>query len=223
MKTLIEELNYKDRWYPTAINRYRTYIKLDYNIEGAKQLKDNIAYNLQYLEYIQKQLDELKLSSVIYVMLYKTYIITGMGIVEGLFSNLLKSKGIWNYSEWKSLSIVKSNKYKANEKYNKIHTEIFEQVENYELRMDLDSMIKKIEKKNLIDIEHEHFPTIKRLRELRNRVHLQQAVDKFDTDYHNFSKKEKDEMSIILYKLLTSKEFNTLPHQKDIFEFLNVK
>lgn len=220
MKSLIKEFNCKDRWYPMSVDCYRDYIKIDTSIKNSVQLKDNIAYNLQYLEYIQKQLDELKLSSVIYGMLCKTYVITGMGIVEGLFSNLLKSKGEWNYSEWKSKTVIKSNPCKIQGIHTKVHTEIFEKVDSFEMRMDLDSMIKRIEKKKLLSIEHSNFPTLKKLRNLRNRVHLQESNDRYDTDYHNFSRKEKTEMGQILNILLTDETFNNMPQYPNIYNFL---
>ncbi|WBW98837.1 hypothetical protein [Oceanirhabdus sp. W0125-5] len=223
MKSLIMENRCKERWYPTAIDRYRTYIKLDMTIDGSEQLRNNIAYNLQYLEYIQKQQNELNLSSVIYVMLCKSYIISGMGIIEGLFSNLLKSKGLWNSTVWESKRRIKSNESVIDGKKIKIETEIFEKVDAYEMRMDLDSMIKKIESKKLLSIEHKNFPIIKKLRGLRNRVHLQQANNRFDTDYHNFSYEEKNEMGEILYTILTDEIFCTMPQYPEIFEFLKNK
>jgi hypothetical protein len=220
MESLVITNECKERWYPTSVDRYRIFIKLDMKIDGSEQLRNNIAYNLQYLEYIQKQQDELKLSSVLYVMLCKTYIVSGMGIIEGLFTNLLKSKGLWNETTWQSKGRMKSNESIFEGKTIKIETEIFEKVDSYEMRMDLDSMIKKVEAKKLLSIEHKNFPILKRLRDLRNRVHLQQTNDRFDTDYHNFSYKEKSEMGNILYTFLTNETFCTLPENSQIFEFL---
>ena len=219
LKTLIKENHCKERWYPSRIDLYRRCIKLDISIEGSEQLKNNIAYNLQYLEYIQKQQDELILSEVIYIMLCKSYIITGMGIIEGLFTNLLKSKSLWNTTTWESRGIIKSNENLFDGKRIKIETEIFEKTENYEMRMDLDSMIKKIEKKNLLNIDHKNFPILKKLRNLRNRVHLQQSDDKSDTDYHNFSWSEKKEMGNILYTILSNEIFLFFARKKWNLQF----
>lgn len=220
MESLITNNECKERWYPISIDRYRGNIKLDMKVEGAEQLRNNIAYNLQYLQYIQKQQDELKLSSVLYVMLCKTYIISGMGIIEGVFSNLLKSRGLWNDTIWQSRGKLSSNEGIFEGKKIKVETELFEKVESYEMRMDLDSMIKKVEAKKLLSIEHEKFPVLKRLRHLRNRIHLQQIGDKYDTDYYNFSKKEKEEMGNILYSILIDEVFCNLPEKADIYEFL---
>lgn len=219
VKTLIKDNRCKERWYPSRIDNYRRYIKLDMNVEGSEELKKNIAYNLQYIEYIQKQQDELILSEVIYIMLCKSYIIAGMGIVEGLFTNLLKSKCLWNTTTWESKGIIKSNENLFDGKTIKIETQIFEKTESYEMRMDLDSMIKKIEKKNLLNIDHKNFPMLKKLRNLRNRVHLQQSNDKSDTDYHNFSWSEKKEMGDIL----SNETFCSVPGSPEIYNFLKVE
>lgn len=223
MESLIAKNEYKNRWYPTSVERYRIYIKLNMEIEGSEQLRNNIAYNLQYLEYIQKQLDELNLSSVLNKMLCKTYIISGMGIIEGLFTNLLMSKGFWKETVWKRTEKLVSNESLFQSKTIRIETEILEKVDSYKMRMDLDSMIKKVEAKKLLSVEHKNFPTLKRLRDLRNRVHLQQANDKYDTDYFNFNDKEKSEMGNILYLFLTNDTFCNLPQNQDIFEFLKTE
>ncbi|NLY36984.1 MAG: hypothetical protein GX046_07100 [Tissierellia bacterium] len=219
MKTLTEELN-RNRWYPTPIDRYRSYIKIDTSLENSEQLKSNIAYNLQYLEYIEKQLKELKLSSVITGMLCKTYVITGIGIVEGLFTNLLKSKGEWKSTIWESKMVFQSNPRKIEGIRTRVRTEIFEEVEEFELRMDLNSMVRQIESKKLLTIDQNHFPILKDLRRLRNKVHLQESTDKFDTDVHNFNVEEKVKMGEILYIILTHESFCNRTKDKTLYNFL---
>ena len=219
VKTLMEELN-RNRWYPTPIDRYRTYIKIDTSLDNSEQLKSNIAYNLQYLEYIEKQLKELKLSSVITGMLCKTYVITGIGIVEGLFTNLLKSKGEWKCTKWESKMVFQSNPRKIEGIKTRVRTEIFEEVDQFELRMDLNSMVRRIESKKLLTIDQNHFPILKDLRRLRNKVHLQESTDKYDTDVHNFNIEEKVKMGEILNIILTHEAFSNKPQDNGIYSFL---
>lgn len=207
METLLKKNKSKDRWYPTNLNIYKSYLKIDTKVKDGYLIKRNIAYNLQYLEYLEKQLKELELSSVLYVMTCKSYIVVGMGIIEGLFTNLLKSKKLWNTNEWESIKVIKSNENCLYDKKVKVQTEIFEKVNSYEMRMDLDSMIKKVESKKLLTIEHSNFPAIKKLRTLRNRVHLQLGEHHSDNDYNNFGYSEKKMMGRILYTILTTNEF----------------
>ena len=86
-ETLLEATHCKDR--------YRRAFKIDTHIENSLALKSNLAYSMQYLEFLEKEFYELNLSSVIYIMLVKTYAVTGMSILEGLFTNIIKSKGWW--------------------------------------------------------------------------------------------------------------------------------
>lgn len=154
-------------------------------------MESNLAYSLQYLEYIEKQLAELNLSSVLLTMLFKTYIITGMSIVEGLFTNLLKRNNKWNKDCWEKIKTIKSNETTMNNEIIKVHTDFFRRVDEYEMRMDLDSMLKRVEKKKLLSIDHKNFPILKRLRELRNRVHLHIGENSTDHDFNNFNYNEK--------------------------------
>lgn len=43
--------------------------------------------------------------------------------------------------------------------------------------MDFESMISKIEGKHLLNVEHGVYPALKKLKKLRNKVHLQECSD----------------------------------------------
>lgn len=105
--TLILSNKAKDRWYPTPIDTLRKSIKIDTDIENATALHNNIAYNLQYIEFLEKEFKELHLSSVIYTMVVKNYLITGMSILEGLFTNIIKSNGCGKPLIWRVWDIHK--------------------------------------------------------------------------------------------------------------------
>jgi hypothetical protein len=173
---------------------------------------------MQYLEYIEKQLDELSLSNVLTTMLYKSYIITGMGIIELLFVFILKQTGNWNKSTLQECSSFLSNAKKENDNILKVKTIIYKEVPSYDIRMDLDSMIKKVEKKHILTIDHSVFPALKKLRELRNRVHLQIGTGAYDHDYNIFGIEEIQMMRRILFSILTAPEFCKRP---EIFDFIN--
>lgn len=221
MKTLLKEYD-GNRWYPVSIDKYRNQLKIaaTFGDDYGYRVKSNIAYSLQYLEYIEKQLADLTLSSVLTTMLYKSYIVAGMGIVEALFTNLLKRTGHWNKTEWVSLGVIKSNETLISGKQIKVETELFEKSAFSDMRMDLDSMIKRIEKKGLLLIDHQNFPALKKLRQLRNRVHIQIGDDHLDHDYNRFNADEKNLMRSILYTLLTNEVFCNNPTDCSEFDFL---
>ncbi len=217
--TLIQNEKYKtaERWYPEPVEYYKNAIKVSGNDDDAKRLKSNFAYSMQYIEYIEKQLHELNLSTVIITMLYKSYIITSMSIIEALFVNLLQSTGNWNTTIWEEFSTIVSNPKIVNSINTKIETRLFKQVPEYNMRMDLDSMIKKIEKRHLLSIDHNAFPALKILRELRNRVHLQLGNSAYDHDYNCFGNEEIQLMRRILYTILTSSE---ICNNSRVFSFI---
>lgn len=218
METLIAKNEARDRWYPQSVETYKQSIKIPYNSDENKRLNSNFAYSMQYIEYIEKQLNELKLSEVICTMLFKSYIITGMGIIELLFVYLLKSTGNWNTTEWEEYLTLTTNPKEDGENIIKVETKLFKRVQPYEMRMDLDSMIKKVEKKHLLTIDHNVFPALKKLRELRNRVHLQSGEGAYDHDYNSIGFAEIQMMRRILYAILTAPE---LCSQADRFSYIN--
>lgn len=218
METLIAKNEASNRWYPQSVETYKSSIKISLNTAENKRLNSNFAYSMQYIEYIEKQLGELKLSEVLITMLYKSYIVTGMGIIELLFVYLLKSTGNWNKSTWKEYASFISNPRQNDKNIIKVETKLYKQVPVYEMRMDLDSMIKKIEKKHILSIDHDVFPALKQLRELRNRVHLQSGDGAYDHDYNSFGFQEIQMMRRILFSILTAPE---LCNRADVFAFIN--
>ena len=86
--------SYDTKWYPQSVSDYKKVFK----IENNEALLKNIAYNMQYLEFLEKELEELDPSTVLKRMLTKTYVITSASIIEGLFLNLVQTKG-WNESK----------------------------------------------------------------------------------------------------------------------------
>ena len=217
MQTLLKNSG-QGRWYPESIFSYKNSIIIKGSYDEIGHIKSNFAYSMQYIEYLEKQISDLQLSSVLITMVYKSYIITGMGIIEALFTNLLRSTGYWNMADWKEYATVSSNPRPIDGKQIKVETRMLEKVKSYEMRMDLDSMIKKIESKKLLSIEHSTFPALKKLRELRNRVHLQVGEHATDHDYNKFNYDAIQMMRKILYTILTCDEFCNNPAK---FQFLN--
>ena len=109
METLLKKNNCKTRWYPHSVEDFKCSILIPNDSADNKRYNSNFAYSMQYLQYIEKQLSELELSSVIITMLYKNYIITGMGIVEMLFTYILKTTNNWKTTDWIEIQTFKSN------------------------------------------------------------------------------------------------------------------
>ena len=219
IETLITEKGIRERWYPQAVERYRVAIKLDSAVPHVWELRQNLSYSLQYIEFLELEFKELNVSSVIYTMLCKSYVITGMSILEGIFSNIIKSNGWWKRSTLESIGETTSNETNFGDKKYVVKTALFKRVEEYDLQMTLDEMINKlVNHHEALGINHLDYPVMKRLRQMRNRVHLQMISGQNDHDYNAFNWETKHEMQTILYHVLTSPKITDYPQY---FEFLN--
>ena len=212
IETLITEKDIKQRWYPQAVERYRLAVKLDSNVSHVRELRQNLSYSLQYIEFLELEFKELNMSTVLQTMLCKTYVITGMSVLEGIFSNIIKSRGWWKQTNLESIGTATSNETIIGDNKYVIKTEILRTVDKYDLQMTLDEMINKlIHHHDALGIDHLDYPIISRLRKLRNRIHLQMISGSNDHDYNAFNWNTKLEMQTILYHVLTSPQITDYP------------
>ena len=221
-ETLIKEKQVpaKERWYPRSVEHYKYAFKIDTTIKNSRALRSNLAYSMQYLEFLEKEFAELTVNSVIYIMIVKSYVITGMSILEGLFSNIIKSNGWWKMSELESLGITKANETIFAGKKIIVQTELLQKVRPYPLQMNLDDLIKILSKHHeALKVDHLVYPALKRLKNLRNRIHIQKAECDTDHDFNAFDFSIKKEMGAILYEILTSHIVTDCPHN---FDFLKI-
>ena len=78
------DVKYSERWHPTAVVHFEAVLSRGSFIGMNKELRKNIAYSLQYLQFLQLEFEEIHWHDVIATQIIKTYIITAMSIVEGL-------------------------------------------------------------------------------------------------------------------------------------------
>lgn len=209
--TLLTENNIKSsqRWGPSSVSHIEGALSCGSFKGMSKSLRKNITYSFQYIQYIQLQLDELNLHSVIYTQLCKSYVIISMGIIEGIFYHLLKSAGKYKKEEWEELTTVKTNEFNDNGIIKKHIVSTYQKLTTpKEGKMDFENMIQKIRSCNLIKLSQEAYPYIKDLKEIRNKVHLHISKDDNDTDYHKLSHVEYYLARHVLYKVLTNEVFD---------------
>lgn len=96
VRTLRSGTDHRTRWYPVLIEDWDDVLNgLSYGEDQLlpdRDIRRNIAYNLQYLEYLAQTLAELNLSSVLITQTYKSYIVVAGGVIESLlhFTNVLR-------------------------------------------------------------------------------------------------------------------------------------
>ena len=212
------------RWYPTPIHCWESFLtKLLSDgqcVIHLRELRKNIAYNLQYLGYLSQTLDELDLSDVLRRQTYKAFVVTGAGVWEAILFYLLRANGLQKVSDWEQVG-RSAGHFKAQGKDHRIENVLHvRRATPAPEEMSLDQMIKIAEKHKLLGREHLIYAKLNYLRRLRNRVHLHLVEQDTDTDYWQFTQKDMDLMKLLLSSLFLSSLFTPAEADKKLFAFL---
>ncbi|MDR3217151.1 MAG: hypothetical protein LBT55_07110 [Clostridiaceae bacterium] len=211
-------------WTPKPVDVIRNSLRIYRDVEHGYHTYNNLGYNIQYLEFLQKEISELRIfHDGLRTMLYKNFIVHSMAIIEALFSNLLRGKKLWPESEWKSIAKNKIDNQKempvADVKI-KVANEVFEKVAPYKEPMTLDAIIKKVEAKKIIDdLSEQTFGRLNHFRQMRNKIHIYTTDDGL-TDYNSFNLRDQLMMKDLLYSVLHSKVFYKKIGTGDPYDFL---
>ena len=96
-------------------------------------------------------------------MVVKNYVITSMSILEGLFSNIIKSNGWWKTSNLESLGTTQANETTFSGQKYIIKTEILKKSDPYMIQINLDDLIKILDKHHsALDVDHLVYPALRR-------------------------------------------------------------
>ena len=209
-------------WKPKPLSTYEAYVQsltnqlAKYKYAAAK----NIGYNLQYVEYLVHILDTENLHSVVKTQMQKTLVITSVSIIESIFYCVLKKDNRQSTNSWKLVgkphktSIFSDN----NGKKMMLETSILEEVSSFDVEMTLDTMTKKVERKDLLGTGHELYKNLNHLRKLRNKIHIHAFQQSLDTDWNNFNDRTTELTKSVLFQVLQSRPFTANPY---LFKFLN--
>lgn len=87
----------KDRWYPTPTKTWQAtisaFVHNEIQLIDDISVRRNIAYNLQYVEYLEQTLRELSLSDVLEGQTIKSHVIVSVSLVECLLFHLNRVAG----------------------------------------------------------------------------------------------------------------------------------
>lgn len=223
MTSLIGE-NSKDRWYPNDMTSLRNFFR-NYQIDETKckynkNIISNICYNLQYIEYLNKTLNDLNLSEVLIQQTIKSFIMTSMAIIEAVFYVIYCNQGYRKTTNLVKISSTGLQQFKINDDIYKIENVIYKVVDEvlYE-PLYFQKIINKIQKKNILSVDNKFFIDLNVLRKLRNKIHLQDE-SLVMSDYFLFDKTKLLITKECMYNLLIDPIFNTTKIQKDMFHFL---
>lgn len=182
-----------NKWRPTPIEDWRKVVlsrvyKYENNDSDPRySIFSNVAYNLQYLEYLHKCLKEQFLTSVIRSQLTKTFTLTSSQIIECLL-------------------YIKLIDMKVNQ------SEIWE----------FSRALKIAEERNAYGLGQVFYRNeLRKMKDLRNKVHLQTAEGIADADYAVFEKIEVlNQVKKILFSFMQKCLSLPTPEMSTVFYFL---
>ena len=212
-------------WYPVSINRLETLLeKVVYSGRGydhSYALRKNLAYNLQYMEFQDRVLQDIKLSSVLWTQTVKSMVLVGAGIVESLLHFLLIVNNVHSTTEWKEKTVFKGNQKKVDGEYARVDTVLLEKLASPQIKhMTFDAMIKCARSNNILGSGPAIYRKLEALRGLRNKVHLQVINNPTDTDWNSFNTSDLSDVCKVVYVILTSRIFSPDADQKAYFYYL---
>jgi hypothetical protein len=158
------------RWYPTPVDTWQAALA-EYNVGTVQlipelDLRRNLAYNLQFIEYLQQTLKELSLSAVLTTQTYKSYLIFAGGIVESLLYFLNVARG---GTDKKFINVIE-----------------------------------RLKLKSVLGANADTYADLDWVRQMRNKVHLQELKDDLGTDYLAFNAVEFERMKKVLKNLMAA-------------------
>lgn len=212
-------------WYPVSINRLETLLeKVVYSGRGydhSYALRKNLAYNLQYIEFLDRVLQDIKLSSVLWTQTVKTLVLVGTGIAESLLHFLLIVNNVHSITEWKEKTVFKGNQKKLDSEYVRIDCILSEKLASPQMKqMTFDAMIKRARSKNILGSGATIYQKLAALRGLRNKVHLQVINNPTDTDWNSFNTSDLSDVCKVVYAIFTSSIFSPDSTQRAYFRYL---
>lgn len=210
----------KERWYPCSMFRIRAHFNC-YEINGslcpeASHIISNIGYNLQYIEYLKKTLKELNLSEVLQIQTFKSLIVIGASVVEAICFLIYTNEGLGNDDNWIEFQTIGKSNFNLEGETFKSETKIYKKV-NHPIpsNTSFKTLIRKIEKKKILDQETQFFKDVNHLRRLRNKIHLQDTSIG-STDYHSFWTEEYQLVMKILKLILNDPIFKNSPNAERV-------
>ncbi|MDB3936387.1 hypothetical protein N9383_06695 [Granulosicoccus sp.] len=214
-------------WYPVRIlkleNYLNKYIQPGTEYTGISILKKDLAYNLQYLEFQNRIIQDIKLSSVLYTQTIKAIVLIGCSIVESLLHYSIAKVGVRSTVEWKDKVTFKGNQKNLDGELVRINTTIQTKLSQPEfIHMTLDSMIKKAKSHSILGSRPQIYRMLENLRKLRNRIHLQPDIRKRGTDWTTFDTTILNETYVVMYAILTSSLFHPTALEIEYFSYLDV-
>lgn len=215
-------------WCPSSVGLIHGYItraipRDEQCLADAYAYKRNIAYNIQYLQFLNWTLTETRLHSTVYVLTVKTFIITAISVIESIFWYVIKKDGHQPRVEWEIAHSSISNPFQHAGETCRHETHLMKRLDPpHEADMTLDGMIKKVSSRRLLGVDNQIYAQLKYLRKLRNKVHIHAVQNGRETDWWSFDHRQFKLMKQVLDSVLRSPLFDPQQEHQEIIGFLHV-
>lgn len=199
------------RWFPIGIDRYRNNMKFGYFKSMEYHYKSNIAYSLQYLEFLELLLKDLKNTSVLYSQIVKNFFIVSVSIIELLFYHIANTENKIKKSEWRKLKAQDKRTYKQDSKTFRVSEVIYKKLDQAEdEKPTFETLIQIVADNNFLKSYNvgNNKNLFNDFRKLRNKVHLTATLSQSDNDYNTFNFKLYFRVKLLLFTILNDKVFN---------------
>lgn len=197
-------------WYPISVQSLEIHLAVliksseDLPHEKIYPLRKNIAYSLQYIEFLNKIRTDVYMTGVLLTQNIKSILVHSATIIEAIFYYLVETNHAANSTSWLKIKSLNTGEYELEGKKFKNEILIFEKSQSkIKTTMSFDQMSKKVERKKLLGENYENYSRINALRKLRNKIHIHDTEHNFDTDWNNFNLKELTLTCDILHSILT--------------------
>jgi hypothetical protein len=218
--------NERSTWYPASINNLEQHLVIlikenaYLNLAEVYPIRKNLAYSLQYIEFLNRVLNDISLSSVLHTQNIKSFVVHGAAIIEAIFNFLVIINGYGKTTNWKKIDSYSSPEFTIGGMQYKNETNIYEKISiPVPTKMTFDQLSKKIESKKLLGQSFPAYSKIKPIRQLRNKIHIHDSESSTDTDWNNFNQSQLLLVRKVLHSVLTSEVFYGSNHF-DKFDYL---
>lgn len=187
---------------PKAVDDYHGYLEravpTAYPLKNKRAYVRNMAYALQYLEYLDDLLKHRPLHSVVRNHTHKSVVVTGCSFMECLLWMLLKGNGYQAKEEWEGDPERVGNEFVENGRTVRyVITRQLKAAAPMDVEMRFIEMCKRAERKKVLGSSPKVYEKLNYLRQLRNRVHIHLVKHDRDTDWWQFKSRDADTMKLV--------------------------
>lgn len=183
----------------------------------------NVAYSLQYIDYLLGELEHGDLRQTLHSQACKSVVVVGMGVIEALLWYFLRQAGAASATQWEVVKNVTGPVFTDGGQEQRIVNVIERRLPAPVLEeMTLDAMVKRAEARSILgSLDHAVYGHLRTLRKLRNRVHIHSVQDDADTDWFSFTGREVGLLLNALRSILSLQMFSPTPDRLELLSFLD--